>query len=312
MRKTSEGRTKSASRPVDALIGRLATSQYGVVTRGQLLALGLSATTIARRVENGRLHRVHKGVYTVGHLILGPRGRWMAAVLTCGPDAALSHESAAALWQIRASDATLIHVTVPGTGSRRRSGLHVHRCRRLGPDEVTVRDGIRLTSAARTILDLAPTLTERALERLLDQAELERVTDLRALAAMLVANHGHRGCGPLRRVLGTHVPGTTVTVSPLEERMLARCRAHGLPRPLVNHHVEGVEVDFVFAEHRLLVEADGWRYHRSRAAFERDRERDALFARAGYRVLRFTDRQMKREPSTVAATIAALLNVKTG
>jgi Transcriptional regulator, AbiEi antitoxin len=126
MRKTSEGWTTSASPPMDALTGRVATSQ-GVVTRGQLLALGLGATTIARRVENGRLHRVHKGVYAVGHLVLGARGRWMAAVLTCGPDAALSHDSAAPVWQIRASDAKRSHVTVPGTGGRQRTGLHVHR-----------------------------------------------------------------------------------------------------------------------------------------------------------------------------------------
>jgi very-short-patch-repair endonuclease len=108
-------------------------------------------------------------------------------------------------------------------------------------------------------------------------------------------------------VLAGHVPGTTVTRSPLEERMLALCRAHGLPRPRVNWHIDGIEVDFVFAEGRLLVETDSSRYHRSREAFERDRERDAIFARAGYRVLRFTDRQIRSGPHTVGATIAAVL-----
>jgi uncharacterized protein DUF559/putative AbiEi antitoxin of type IV toxin-antitoxin system len=308
---TSAIRTPHAALPPDRRIADLATAQHGVVARDQLRGLGLSETAIARRLAAGRLHRVHRSVYAVGHPILGSRGRWTAALLAGGKDAVLSHAAAGALWAIRASDAELIDITVPRGGRRQLSGVRVHRARALRTDEVTVRDGIRVTSAARTILDLAPTLTERALERLLDQAELERATDVRALEAMLVANHGHRGCGPLRRVLDAHVPGTTVTASPLEERMLALCRAHGLPRPLVNHHVEGVEVDFVFAEHRVLVEADGWRYHRSRAAFERDRERDALFARAGYRVLRVTDRQMKREPATVAATNAALLDVKT-
>jgi very-short-patch-repair endonuclease len=133
------------------------------------------------------------------------------------------------------------------------------------------------------------------------------VTDRTALLAIAAASNGHRGSARLLQVLSEHVPGTTVTRSELEERMLLLCRAHGLPRPLVNHHVEGIEVDFVFRGARLLVEADSWRYHRDRDAFERDRERDAIFARAGYRVLRFTDRQMRSDPHAVAATIAALM-----
>jgi Protein of unknown function (DUF559)/Transcriptional regulator, AbiEi antitoxin len=304
---TPAARAPDAMPSLDRRLADLAARQHGVLSRAQLCALGVSGSAISRRVEAGRLHRVHRCVYAVGHPALGRDGRWMAAVLACGPRAVLSHAAAGALWQIRASDAELVDVTVAGSGRPRHAGLRIHRARTLRPDEVAIRRGIPVTSPARTILDLAPMLSERALERLLDRAELERVTDVRALDAIVRAKSGHRGCGPLRRVLAEHTPGTTVTRSPLEERMLALCRAHGLPRPLVNHDVAGKEVDFVFAEARLLVEADSWRYHRSREAFERDRERDALFARAGYRVLRFTDRQMKREPATVAATIAALL-----
>jgi uncharacterized protein DUF559 len=138
-------------------------------------------------------------------------------------------------------------------------------------------------------------------------AEREGVYDGRALAAVIAANRGHRGSARLGAILAGHVAGTTVTRSGLEERMLALCRGHGLPCPLVNHFVLGVEVDFVFPGMRVLVEADSWRYHRSRAQFARDRERDGILARAGYRVLRFADEQIVEQPGLVAATIATAL-----
>jgi hypothetical protein len=304
---TSAQRRPHATPPLDRRIADLAVTQHGVVHRRQLLAMGLSEGALARRIAAGRLHRVHRSVYAVGHPALGAHGRWFAAVLACRPGAVLSHSSAGDLWEIRSSAAGRIDVTVPGAGRPVVPGLRVHRARTLGAEDVTVRRGIPVTSPERTILDLAASLSGRPLEKLLDRAEQERIVDWRALLAAARANPGHRGSGPLRRVLAGHVPGTTVTRSQLEERMLALCRAHGLPRPLVNHHVEGLEVDFVFAERRVLVEADSWRYHRSRAAFERDRERDAIFARAGYRVLRVTDRQLRSDAATVAATMAALL-----
>ena len=186
--------------------------------------------------------------------------RRLAAVLACRPGAVLSHASAGALWEIRFSNAERIDVTVPGAGRPVVPGLRVHRARALGPGDVTTRFGIPVTSPTRTILDLAATLRARALEQLLDRAELERVADRRALLAAARANPGHRGSGPLQHVFAEHVPGTTVTRTKLEERMLALCRAYGLPRPLVNHFVEGIEVDFVFGG--VLVEADSWRHHR--------------------------------------------------
>jgi very-short-patch-repair endonuclease len=141
-------------------------------------------------------------------------------------------------------------------------------------------------------------------ERLLDRAETLHIGDVAAVAA---AHPGHRGARRILRVLESHAPGTTLTRSDLEERLLALCRASGLPPPRVNAVVAGVEVDLLFAPQRLAVEADGWTYHRSRSAFERDRERDALLARAGYRVLRFADRQIEGEPAAVASAIAAVL-----
>jgi hypothetical protein len=300
-------RAPDAPRSPDQRIAALAAAQHGVVGRGQLTALGLSDSAVGRRVAAGRLHRVHRGVYAVGHPVLGPNGHRLAAVLACGPAAVLSHASAAGLWGIRPDNGSRVDVTVVGGSCRRSRRLRVHRARALPAAERAVRDAIPVTSPARTVLDLAPTLSERALERMLDRVEVERLTDVRTILATVAANHGHHGSGPLRRTLAQHVPGTTLTRSRLEERVLALCRAHGLPRPLVNHPVLGLEVDFVFPD-GVLVEADSWRYHHRPAAFARDRERDGMLVRAGYRVLRFSDEQIVGDPGAVARTIAAALD----
>jgi very-short-patch-repair endonuclease len=299
-----------ATVPVDRRIASLAAEQFGVVARRQLRAIGLTETGIARRVESGRLHRVRRGVYAVGYPVVGRHARWLAAVLACGPGALLSHSSAGALWGLRPSDATYVDVTVPGPSRRRGAGLRVHRASHLGAEEAGTHAGIPVTSAARTVLDLAASIhDDRALQRVLDRAEVLRLTDVPRLVAVAEAHRGHHGAVRLRQALAEHTPGTTLTRSDLEERMLALCRKRGLPQPRVNHFVAGLEVDFLFAEQRLVVEADGWAFHRSRAAFERDRERDAALALAGHRVLRFTDRQVQREPATVAAAIRAALGV---
>jgi very-short-patch-repair endonuclease len=148
-------------------------------------------------------------------------------------------------------------------------------------------------------------LPRRALERALDQAEILELFDLRAITATIDAHRGQRGAQILAAALEEHDAGTTLTKSELEELMLAICDTHGLARPQVNEEVAGLEVDFLFAAQRLVVEADSWHFHRTRGAFERDRERDALLARAGYRTLRFTHRQMTRRPSEVVAAIGA-------
>jgi very-short-patch-repair endonuclease len=299
--------TESASPPLDAAISARATRQYGVISRVQLRELGLSDGGISARVARGVLVRLHHGVYAVGHTALGPRGRWTAAVLACGPGAVLSHAAAGALWELRASEATIIDVTVPGSGGRRhRQGLRVHRARSLD-GRTTIKDGIPVTTPARTILDLAATLDGRALERLLDQAENARLTDVASLDALARAHTGHKGAAKLRATLQAHEPGTTVTKSELEERFLALCRQAGLPQPRVNDDVEGFEVDFVFKDHRVLVETDSWRHHKSRESFESDRRRDATHAAAGYRTLRFTHRQMTGDPAAVTRALQAVL-----
>jgi hypothetical protein len=173
----------------------------------------------------------------------------------------------------------------------------------LQATEVKVHQGIRVTTPARTLLDLAAQLPRRALERALDQAVINELFDLTALDAVVRAHPSERGAARLAQTLAQHHAGTTPTKSELEELMLAICDDHGLERPLVNAWVEGLEVDFYWPAMRLIVEADSYRYHRSRRAFERDRERDAILARAGYRALRFSDRQLAGEQATVAQTI---------
>jgi very-short-patch-repair endonuclease len=291
---------------VDGRIAALAARQHGVVAARQLKALGLARQTIADRVASGRLHRVHRGVYAVGHPVLGGHGRWMAAVLACGPRAALSHRSAGALWGVRPNAARRPDVSVPRSGGER-PGVRVHRPRSLSPDEVTTRHAIPVTTPARTVLDLAAILPRGDLERLLAQVEIEAVTDYPALRAIAAAHPGHRGAARLRRTLDEFEAGTALTKSDLERLFLKICRDHGLPAPLVNQHVDQDEVDFLFPVQRLIVEADSWTYHRTRHRFERDRRRDAAHTLAGYRTLRFTDRDLERAPRTIAQTVRTAL-----
>jgi very-short-patch-repair endonuclease/predicted transcriptional regulator of viral defense system len=294
---------KLVERLLDAEIARLASRQHGVIATRQLAALGLARGGVARRAQAGRLHRVHRGVYAVGHPVLTVNGRRMAAVLAAGPGAALSHASAAALWEIRPSSATRIDVSVQSAAGRgTRPGLRIHRATQLQDDEITVQQGIRVTTVARTLLDLAATLTPRALERALDEAEIQQLYDRTSLDALARAHAGERGARALTQARDEDAD-PTLTDSELEELMLALCREQKLEQPIPRAWVAGLRVDFLFAASRLVVETDGYRFHRTRRAFERDRERDAILARAGYRTLRFTHRQLTREPAMVAETI---------
>src|SRR3954469_3980913 len=241
------GEAQFVTTPVDRAIAALAARQYGLAARAQLGALGLGDTAVTKRAAAGRLHRVHRGVYAVGHRVLPACGVWMAATLACGDGAVLSHTSAAALWEIRPSDMVVIDVTVPGAAGRRRPGLRVHRDPALGRDEVTRRHGIPVTTVARTLLDLAAISPPRALQRALDEAAVARRLDLGLLDAVIARHAGHHRAAKLRAALERHHPGSTLTRSEL------------------------------------------------------DRRRDATLMLAGYRVLRFTHRQLECEPSALAA-----------
>jgi very-short-patch-repair endonuclease len=293
---------KVDTHPVDRRIAALAADQHGVIATRQLVALGLSRQAAEKRVRAGRLHRVHRGVYAVGHECLTRNGRFLAAVLTFGEGAVLSHASAALLWELFRSEPRHVEVTVPGTGGRtRRPGMTVHRGA-VAESERAVVDGIPATSPVRTLIDLADVLPRRALERALDQAAYQRL-DLSGLEP----RHGRRGAGKLARVLAEHQIGTTLTRSKLEELFLALCRREGLPRPSVNRRIEGHEVDFSWRRRRLIVETDGHAAHGTRGAFERDRVRDAQLTVAGWRVLRVTYRRLVVEPEAAARQLRELL-----
>jgi Transcriptional regulator, AbiEi antitoxin/Protein of unknown function (DUF559)/AbiEi antitoxin C-terminal domain len=287
------------------VLARLAQRQYGVITREQLLALGIGPHGIAERLRTGRLHRLHRGVYAVGHIVLKPEGHRLAAVLACGEGAVVSHVSAAAHWGIRQSAAAVIDVTVPtSAGRRRRPGLRVHRSARLGPDDVSVHEGIPTTTVARTLVDLADVLPPQSLKRAIDEADYQRLLDMTALLAAVQRTPGRRGT----RVLELATAPSELTRSDLEQRFLEILERHGLPRPLVNATIEGYEVDFAWPEQKLIVELDGFAAHGRRSAFERDRLRDRRLARAGYGTLRLTDRMVRYDEEAIVADLAAFLS----
>jgi very-short-patch-repair endonuclease len=285
-------------------VAALLDRQLGVVHRDQLRVAGLSDTAIRGRIGSGVLLRVHRGVYAAGHRALRSEARWLAAVLACGDGAALSHRSAAALWGLRASGRERVDVTAPGSRGLRDPLIDLHRAR-LEPAEVTVHGGIPVTTVARTLGDLAGVVPGPALERALTQAESVGLYDHDALRAVSERFRGRRGARALHAALRTP---PAFTRSELEARMLALCDAYELPRPHVNVRVCGHEVDFLWPAARLIVETDGYAFHRSRAAFERDRRRDAELILAGYRVIRITHARLSTDAAGVAATIRALLS----
>jgi len=288
----------------DALIAELAAQQHGLVTRPQLVALGIGSDAIDRRIAMRRLHPIHRGVFAVGHRLRTREATWMAAVLAAGPDAVLAFRSAAALWGMRRS--ARIEVIAPRR--LRRPAIETHRIGLAG-DEVTIEAGIPVTTPARTLFDLASVVSEQHLKAAFEEAEVRRLTSPVSLDVLLERHPGRRGTTAVRRVLDNHREhGRPVPASVLERRLLALLDAHGLPRPSVNRRSRVGEVDATWPEHRLIVECDGFATHGTRRAFEDDRARDRELVVAGWRVVRLTWRQLTHEPDRIARHLAALLN----
>jgi len=283
-------RVENGDLGADAVIAALAAEQHGVVSRKQLVASGLRASAIGRRVNAGRLHPLYRGVYAVGHQVLSQRGRWMAATLAAR--AVLSHRSAGALWGVRPWTGR-IELTVP-RGPSRRQGLLLHRAV-LAPDEITVRDGIPVTTPARTLVDLAAVLQRHQLQHALNEAER-----LRLDAPHLERYPTKRGT----RALRTLAPPTH-TKSDLEARFATFLDDRRFPRPQTNTLIEGKEVDAAWPDRKLIIELDSWEYHRTRQAFEEDRRRDRRLAAAGWRVVRVTWRDLD-DPDALEAELRAL------
>ncbi|MDX6678715.1 MAG: hypothetical protein QOE31_2767 [Solirubrobacteraceae bacterium] len=199
----------------------------------QLLEYGLAASTVRGRVGAGRLHRVHAGVFAVGHARLTREGRYMAAVLACEPESALSHRSCAAHRGMRPDARSVVDVTSPRRGGRERQGIDAHTSRTLLPRDIETVDGIPCTSVARTLLDLGAVLPRRVVERAFNQAEVLRVVDMTQIDDVLSRAGGHRGAAVLRAIIRDYA-GSTLTRNDLEEAFLAICRTAGLPEPEVN------------------------------------------------------------------------------
>ncbi|MEZ5078748.1 MAG: type IV toxin-antitoxin system AbiEi family antitoxin domain-containing protein [Solirubrobacterales bacterium] len=292
------------SQPRDIRVEEIASRQHGVATSAQLAACGLTSGMITYRVHSGRLHRVHRGVYAVGHRALTREAGWMAAVLACGEGAALSHLAAAALWDLLAPANGRTDVTVPThNGRKRRDGVRIHRCAALAgaslvlrQDEepipaTTKRDGIPVTAPWRTIDDLRraaadprAAVTPRLYRRAMREAELRRLA------------------------LSPQTPRDR-TRSEVEREFLALCRKFAIPAPEVNVQIGGWTVDFLWPASRLVVETDSWATHGGSVAFEEDRRRDLDLRRRGLEVRRYTDRQIEAAPDAVAADLRSRLDV---
>lgn len=294
----------------DRAIERWSEPQHHVLTLAQLAELGLSPRAVRHRAMAGRLHRVHRGVYSVGRP--SAHGRWMAAVLACGGAAVLSHRSAAALWDLQTFSDGPVDVTVLTRAGRSRPGIAAHRGHALDPRDVTLRGAIPCTSLPRTLLDLAAIVDRRALERALGRAEELRLFDLDQIHDVLERYPGRRGTGVLRAVLATY--STSVTRSEAEERLLALIERSGLPRPSVNAWIPldeggGYSPDFLWRRERLIVEIDGRTYHAKRQAFTDDRRRDRRLALAGFETRRYAASELAEDPDRVAAELRAFLQL---
>jgi predicted transcriptional regulator of viral defense system len=211
-------------------VSELAGTQWGVVSVAQLRALGVGRSSITRRVQAGQLHRVHQGVYAVGHTALRAEGHRLAAVLACGPDAVLSHRTAAAHWGLLRTDQTRIDVTAP-RGRHGARGIRLHRSRCLDALDTTTHQGIPTTTVHRTLLDVAALARPSELERAVAQAERLQLYDHAAIADVLSRANGHRGRTALTKATAQE---PKLTRSELEAIFLSLAREAGLPEPETN------------------------------------------------------------------------------
>ena len=303
-------RTPPPNRPgapsAEERIGALAVRQHGVVTRAQLLALGLSPAAVGRRTRAGHLRALHSGVYLVGPLE-PERAMEMAGVLAGGPKAVLSHTNALQLWKLLSiKPPRPVHVTVPGGGRGGRKGIVFHRAVALDEDERTVLDGIPTTTPIRTIVDAAGMLGHRDVERALATAEREGLVRRSELTGLPDRYPRRAGMAMLRNLLRDEI-GPSFTRSEAERRCLELLRRAGLPRPHVNVAVGPYELDLFWPTEGVAVEVDGYKHHSARSRFEGDRRKDAWLRAHGIEVVRLTWRQITRNATATAVQVGQAL-----
>ena len=285
-------------------LAELARRQHGVITVGQIEELGIARRTITRWAQAGRLHRLHRGVYAVGHTALTWDGRCLAAVLA-RPDSVASHKTAAWIHGLLRYRPGTIHLTAP-TRQRLKRDFVVHYAR-LEPDDRTVVDAIPVTSPARTVLDLAASEPRRKLDRLLERADEREILDRRRFEALAARAGGHPGRAKFATALAAYRPEEAILRSDLERRFRDLIQRAGLPRPQTNVVVEGYELDAYWEAEGFAVELDVYATHGSPRSFEADRERADDLLLAGIELIRVTDARLGREPRETIARVAAHL-----
>ncbi|CAN5594300.1 type IV toxin-antitoxin system AbiEi family antitoxin domain-containing protein [soil metagenome] len=300
---------RSRRRPRTSEVWSLSARQHGVVTRGQLIGLGFSASSIGRRAAGGSLHRVWPGVYAVGRPTLGYEGTLLAAALACGRGAMISHRSAARFLGLLGSGALLkpptpIDASVPLTVVRRHAGIVVHRRTRLRRRDRTVVRGVPVTAPGLTLVDLASKARQDVLEAAVSEADRQNLIDPDSLRAEAEHHHGRPGAKRLAALLDRG--RFRLTDSELERRFLRLVARAGLPRPRTGELVNGFAVDFHWPHLGLVAETDGLRYHRTARAQARDRVRDQAHTASGLTTLRFTHAQVANNPDYVRDTLATV------
>jgi hypothetical protein len=278
-----------------------------------LESLGLSERAIHQREATGRLHRIHQRVYSLTPGVMTERGKFMAAVLACGPDAVLSHRTAAYLWGLVDSWEAPIDVTAPNRRGRSPDGVAAHRDGSLQPIDKTTLYGIPCTTVARTILDFAGIEPEWSVRKAVAEAEVLQVLNKPQLRALLSRSRRRRGVARLRLILDEIHPQTKRTRSELERMFLTLCERGKVPEPEVNVWLstpdgKRYQADFLWREQRRIIEADSRRFHDTDSAFVSDRKRQQQLELAGWRVARCTWEEVEREPRRLALTIHALLS----
>jgi len=292
----------SSQGAIDRAIAVLAAKQNGNITRRQLHAIGVDDGGIAWRIKIGRLYRVFRGVYSVGHPAITPHQRAAAAVLACGPGAALSHSSAMTLWGYwRHWDKPLEVIIV---GDRRTKGIRVHRSTTLRRQDMTTQLGIRVTTPARTLLDMAPRLKDRALRRAVNNALNSLWLTEDQLADTLARHPTAPGTKRIAKLIGL---SGTAPRSGWEDDFPDFCAKHGLPAPVMGQPFHGYILDALFVAERVIVELDSWPFHKGKPAFEGDRERDAVMLVHGYVTVRITAERLDERPEPEAERLHVIL-----
>jgi hypothetical protein len=282
----------------------LAAEQHGVVSTQQLKALGYGRNSASKANRAGRLRRIHRGVYAVGHDRLTWHSRHMAATLSCRPSVA-SHTSAGWLWDVLRSRPAAIHITTL-TQRRARPAFSVHTARLAKVDLAEI-EGIPCTALPRTLLDLAGMLSATRFERVLERTEELRRFDLVALQEILTRTGHHPGAGKLRRALAIYREDPAFVRSKLERRFLDLVKKAGLPAPSMNLNVAGYELDAYWEPEQFAVELDVYETHGSHAAFERDRLRQEDLKLKGVEMIRITGPRLDREPRATVERVRAHL-----